>query len=200
MILQSEYIIERKKVKHARINVNEEKRVKLIIPEDFSQDDISRLLSQKADWIKKQQTFFSQEQINPVKLKEGQILLFGEAIIPEVDTQNYILLKKWYKEQAKDYILNRLTELSIQHKVKYNNVFIRDTKSKWGNCSKEKNLSFNWRLIKAPKYVIDYILLHELTHTLILKHTQAFWLKLSLLYPNYKQASDWLVKYGKTLF
>ena len=133
-----DYIIERRKVKHARINVSEEKRVKLIIPEDFSQDDISRLLSQKADWINKQQLFFLQELINPVNLQEGQILLLGEAIVPEVDTQNHILLKEWYKEQAKDYILNRLIELSILHKVKYNKVTIRDTKRNGGTVQKKK--------------------------------------------------------------
>jgi len=200
MVLQTEYIIERKKVKHARINVNEEKRVKLIIPEDFSQDDISRLLSQKESWIKKQQSFFSQEQINPVKLEKGQVLLFGEAYQPDFDIDNTVLLEKWYKSQAKNYITTCLGELATLYKFKYNKVFVRDTKTKWGNCSKDNHLSFNWRLIKAPKYVIDYLILHELTHTLILKHTHSFWLKLFLLCPDYKQASDWLVKYGKTLF
>jgi predicted metal-dependent hydrolase len=67
--------------------------VKLIIPEDFSQDDISRLLSQKEVWIKKQQSFFSQEQINPVKLEKGQILLFGEAYQPDFDLTNTVLLE-----------------------------------------------------------------------------------------------------------
>jgi predicted metal-dependent hydrolase len=199
MELQTNYIIERKEVKHARININEERRVKLIIPESFSQDDISRLIAQKSGWIQKQLDFFGQEMCNPIELQPGQVLLFGEAYTPGIATSKNDLITSWYKETARNYFINRLAELSAIHNLKFNKFFVRDTKTKWGNCSREYNLSLNWRLIKAPKYVIDYVILHELTHTLILKHTQAFWLKLSIICPKYKEASNWLTKYGKSL-
>lgn len=63
----------------------------------------------------------------------------------------------------------------------------------------EKNISYNWRLIKAPLFVIDYLIVHELAHTVIMSHTNKFWTLLKSYYPNYREAITWLDKYGNSL-
>jgi predicted metal-dependent hydrolase len=195
MAIPHDYIIERKPVRHARINVNEKQVVKLIIPNNFSEDEIKRLIEQKRNWIEEKLSVFKNEEILSIDLPKAHILYLGEAHPkPKSD------IEKWYRKQAKNYLSKRIDFLSKKHNLKYNKLFIRDSFNKWGNCSKENNISLNWRLIKAPAEVIDYVILHELCHTVILKHTQVFWLKLSTVCPNYNEQANWLKKYGKSLF
>ena len=195
MELPQEYIIERKAVRHARINVNEKKEVRFIIPKSFSEDEIQRLIVQKSDWIKNKLVFFEKEEFLDFELPKANILYLGEAH-PKPKTD----VVKWYRTEAKNYLTKRTEFLAKKYNFKYNRLFVRDSKNKWGNCSKEKNISLNWRLIKAPPQVIDYVILHELCHSVILKHTQAFWLKLSTVCPSYNEQAEWLKKYGKSLF
>lgn len=195
MELPQEYIIERKAVRHARINVNEKKEVRFIIPKSFSEDEIQRLIVQKSDWIKDKLAFFEKEEILDFELPKANILYLGEAH-PKPKTD----VVKWYRTEAKNYLTKRTEFLAKKYNLKYNRLFVRDSKNKWGNCSKEKNISLNWRLIKAPPQVIDYVILHELCHSVILKHTQVFWLKLSTVCPSYNEQAEWLKKYGKSLF
>lgn len=214
--LPENYILERKAVKHARIKVNENKTVRIIVPDSFSNQEIDLLISQKKKWIAKKLAFFNNRS-EPIKLYPGQILFLGEryyfyhfsdlkrkiiithehkTIRSGLELLQPETLKKWYRKEARKFILERLEFYSRKYGFTFNKVFIRDQKSKWGNCSPKKNLSFNWRLIKAHIYVIDYIVLHELAHTEILKHTKQFWMKLKLIYPEYKKAVNWLDKYG----
>lgn len=195
MELPQEYIIERKAVRHARINVNEKKEVHFIIPKSFSEDEILRLIAQKSNWINEKLAYFEKEEVLNIDLPKANILYLGEAHPkPKSD------LEKWYRKEAQIYLTQRIEFLATKHNFKYNRLLVRDSQNKWGNCSKENNISLNWRLIKAPTQVIDYVILHELCHTIILKHTQAFWLKLSTVCSTYNEQAEWLKKYGKSLF
>lgn len=217
--LPKNHILERKKVKHARIKVDENKAVRIIVPDSFSDQEIDSLLHQKEKWIAEKLAYFN-ARAESIKLHSNQILFLGEkysyyhfsdlkrkviinhehkTIRSGLELLNPAVLAKWYRKQAREIILERLENYSQKHGFTYNKVFIRAQKSKWGNCSPKKNLSFNWRLIKAPLYAIDYIVVHELVHTHILNHTKQFWMKLKLIYPDYKKAVSWLDKNGNTL-
>jgi hypothetical protein len=105
----------------------------------------------------------------------------------------------WLTDVAKKYLVNRTEELAEKLNFKCNSLYIRNQRKKWGNCSKEKNISLNWRLIKAPLFVIDYLIVHELVHTVVMNHTHKFWTMLKSYYPDYKDAINWLDKYGNSL-
>lgn len=107
--------------------------------------------------------------------------------------------EKWLKSVARKYILSRTKTLSEALILPYNKLYIRSQKRKWGNCSKKKNISINWRIIKAPEFVIDYIIIHELCHTVIMKHTVRFQTLLRSHCPDCEQAQLWLNKYGNSL-
>ena len=74
MEIPQEYIIERKPIRHARINVNEKQEVRLIIPKTFSEDEIQRLVSQKSEWIKEKLAVFQNEEILSIDLPKANIL------------------------------------------------------------------------------------------------------------------------------
>jgi hypothetical protein len=67
-----------------------------------------------------------------------------------------------------------------------------DQRTKWGNCSGQKNLSFNWRLILAPDFVLRYLVTHEAVHLAVPDHSAKFWLTVQSLCPETERAKQWL--------
>lgn len=218
MELPDNYILIRKEVKHARLRVSEDGRVRIIAPSAFSEEDIMAMLKKKAKWIEKNVKYFN--GMSTIELQRNQLLLFGnrysyfydttyaqkvvvdhehKTITSQKDLLEPKTQEKWYRSVAKKHLTNRIKELSVKMKLPFNKLFIRESKNKWGNCSKKKNISLNWKLIKAPDYVIDYIIIHELLHTVVMSHTHKFWTLLKSYYPDYKESIKWLEKYGNSL-
>ena len=83
--------------------------------------------------------------------------------------------------------------------VEYNKVLISDLKYRWGSCTPKDNLNFNWRLIKAPMFVIDYVIVHELAHLMESNHTAQFWNIIEAHLPGSQKAKDWLKEHGAIL-
>lgn len=102
------------------------------------------------------------------------------------------LLERWYRQQAKAVIVGALLTYSPLMDVKYDDVVIKDQKSRWGSCSSQGNLNFNWRLIKAPKDVLEYVVIHELAHRKEMNHSERFWKIVSQYSKNYVQHNKWL--------
>jgi predicted metal-dependent hydrolase len=107
--------------------------------------------------------------------------------------------KKWYKHEARKYLVDRTEKLAEGLHFTYKAIYIRDQRTKLGNCSGDRNISLNWRLVKAPTLASDYIIIHELVHTKIMSHSSKFWTLLKSVYPDYKDAINWLDKYGNSL-
>ncbi|MEZ7495316.1 SprT family zinc-dependent metalloprotease [Leeuwenhoekiella aequorea] len=214
----SQVEIIRKDVKHARLRVSEDESVRLIVPLKFSKEAIDEVLNKRKHWITKKQQFFAKK--SQITLNRNQLLLFGQrynyfydsnykykvtvnhdhfTISSQQDLLDSKVQERWYKKIAKDYLVKRTEELASKLDFKYNNIYIRSPKNKWGNCSTDKNISYNWRLIKAPKFVIDYLIVHELLHTIVMHHRIKFWVLLRSFYPDYKAAIKWLNTYGNSL-
>jgi predicted metal-dependent hydrolase len=109
------------------------------------------------------------------------------------------LLKKFYVEQANEKLIPRIKRFAERLGVNYKLISIREMKYRWGSCTPKDNLNFNWRIIKAPINVIDYIIVHELAHLLEPNHTPEFWNIISVQLPNYKKAKEWLKNNGHLL-
>lgn len=210
--------VTRRNVKNARLRVCEDGSVQLFVPMAFTDEDIERLLEKKSQWIASKRQFF--EQKSKIQLRRNELLLFGNryAYFYSSKYQNKIIVnhesrtiqakrnlldiavqEKWFKSVARKYISSRAETLSEALLLPYNKLYIRSQKRKWGNCSKEKNISINWRVIKAPEFVINYIIIHELCHTVIMKHTVRFQTLLRSHCPDCEQAQAWLDKYGNSL-
>jgi predicted metal-dependent hydrolase len=74
-----------------------------------------------------------------------------------------------------------------------------DNRYRWGSCTVNSNVNFNWRLIKAPIFVIDYVVLHELAHLLETNHTARFWSIVRANTANMEKAKAWLKEHGQVL-
>jgi predicted metal-dependent hydrolase len=74
-----------------------------------------------------------------------------------------------------------------------------ESKTKWGSCSSDKNLTFNYRLAMAPIEVIDYVIIHELCHLLHMNHDRSFWRRVGSIMPDYKEKQDFLARNGHSM-
>jgi predicted metal-dependent hydrolase len=83
--------------------------------------------------------------------------------------------------------------------VKVKRVSIRDQSSRWGSCSTTGVLSYSWRLILTPPFVLDYLAAHEVAHLVEMNHSRAFWRVVACIYPNVSRAKAWLDAHGADL-
>jgi len=121
----------------------------------------------------------------------------GKFLISRQNLQDgKAILEAWYKDKAKQKIVPLVARYAGHLGVAYNAIFISDLKYRWGSCTLKGNLNFNWRLIKAPQFVINYVVIHELAHLLELNHSERFWNIVKVQMPNYLEAKEWLREHG----
>jgi predicted metal-dependent hydrolase len=78
-------------------------------------------------------------------------------------------------------------------------ITVRDTASRWGSCSSTRSLSFSWRLILAPDFVLDYVVAHEVAHLREMNHSARFWAHVRTIVPELDAPQDWLKLHGREL-
>ena len=126
---------------------------------------------------------------NRVQCEEGRILIIQSG---QSTTSPAKSLEYWLRKQAKTELLRHLDTVLAKLKRKPGKVFVMEQRTKWGNCSALHNLSFNWRLIMAPEFVLRYLVTHEAVHLAVPDHSHRFWLTVQSLCPEMQQAKQWL--------
>ena len=128
----------------------------------------------------------------------GRLAITGPSHSPrEPEAQAAIVA--WLKQQAQQVIPNRVQQWATQMGASYGKVRIKNQRSRWGSCSSQRNLNFNWRLVEAPDYVLDYVVVHELCHLWEMNHSARFWRLVGLYFPQNKEARTWLQQNGMSL-
>lgn len=105
-------------------------------------------------------------------------------------------MEAWYRYKADEIIQSRIEYYKPMLNVSPNRVTIREQKTRWGSCSFKGNLNFNWKAMRAPFEVLEYLVVHELCHLVHLNHSHEYWSLVSSILPDYKVRKDWLRKNG----
>ena len=108
-------------------------------------------------------------------------------------------VEDWLKREARREIERRARAKADLIGKRITGITIRDPKSRWGSCSPRGQLSFSWRLILAPRHVIDYVVAHEVAHLKELNHGPRFWRLTAELTRDVEGAREWLNTHGATL-
>lgn len=93
----------------------------------------------------------------------------------------------------------RVLECAAVHQVPVRRITVRNQRSRWGSCSRRGTISLNWRLIQAPPFVRDYLILHELSHVREMNHSPRFWREVERVCPDYETAERWLKQHSALL-
>ena len=108
-------------------------------------------------------------------------------------------MEKWYLKKA-DRIINDRIEVYVNEIGRRPRIVkVKEQKRRWGSCTAKGNLYFNWRCVMAPPSIIDYIVVHEMSHLTIPNHSKRFWQKVGSVLPDYKKRRKWLKDNGLRL-
>ena len=217
-----EYQIKYSNRKTLNISVERDRSIIVRAPHYLTEDKIDKAVQSKRQWIKEK---LNHTQKYPI-LSESKEFVSGETLMylgknyqllvvdDEIDGIDFDrrfkisksnqsnaneLFKKWYLSQALKKIAPLATKYAKSLGVEYNQFKTSEMKYRWGSCTPANNIIFNWRIIKAPMYVLEYLVAHELVHLIEDNHTPRFWNILSIQVPNYKKSKNWLKKNGQLL-
>jgi len=220
-------LVESASARHIRVRVRPES-VEVLKPKDRTKADVQKFLRDKQAWIASQlervqklegvrktvttspnTILFRGERvrlvvireressINRVYCTEGNLTLHAGV---NCRTPIQTTLTNWLRRQAREEIMRLLPEVCRSLRRTPNKVFVMAQRTKWGNCSAKKTLSFNWRLIMAPPFVMRYLITHEVVHLAVPDHSTRFWLTVRSHCPDAERARQWLAANGSRLF
>ena len=127
--------------------------------------------------------------------EDGECRLCVAGDTPHIDRR----VGDFLRRQAKLDLERASLAFAGQLGVRVKQVAIRDPSSRWGSCSTTGVLSYSWRLILAPPFVLDYLAAHEVAHLVEMNHSPRFWRLVDRLCPNVRRAKAWLDMYGTEL-
>jgi hypothetical protein len=129
----------------------------------------------------------------PVRIIDGEIRVRGDPAHLARRVRDHLVIT------ARDELSPRARRLAVQIGREVRRVSVRDTKSRWGSCSGNGNLSFCWRLIFVPEPVLDYVVAHEVAHLVEMNHGPRFWRLVDNLVPGRSAARSWLKRHRDRL-
>lgn len=191
----------------------------LRVPLKMSETDVDAVIEKNSTWIRRSRQRLLKEQealqiqkkslfylgktwaVSVRKADRRAVEFVGEGIRIDYVKKSQVedLAVGFYKERAKEYMGERLEELSRKMGIAFVSMSVRNQKTRWGSCSAGGRLSFNCRLMMAPPEIIDYVLIHELCHLRHMNHSKAFWEEVSRWDPYYEEKRAWLKAEGRLL-
>jgi predicted metal-dependent hydrolase len=197
--------------KRLSLHISAHTGLEIVIPKNYNSSKAVEFLNSKRHWVEKnwhllqykktgftlpaqiylaalEQTWtvsYSVSNISKISTKNS-----GQHLVVKGDIQNVHsclkMIKKWLKTIAKEYLTQKLRDYSDKYQLPFHDITIRDQKSRWGSCSKAKNISLNYKLLYLPENLVHYVLVHELCHTIHFNHSKKFWRLVASLVPDYE--------------
>lgn len=139
----------------------------------------------------------------PLEIVKGQKkpLLLEEnfRLAESAQVHARLTFEHWYRAQAKQILTERVNLYASQYLFQYRKIGITSARTRWGSCGANGSLNFSWRLILTPLEAVDYVVVHELVHTVFHNHSRRFWGKVEKIMPDYKERRKWLQTNGQQL-
>ena len=217
-------IVRSPKRKKLTITVERDRSIVVHAPEGTAEETIRRVVETKRQWLFDKTNHAQKYQDRPhapgkevvngesapylgreyrieiTETKSGKVEFPRRFLIPSAQQgKRKAVLRDWYVTRANETILPRVKRYAKALGVAVGEASIVDNRYRWGSCTVKDNVSFNWRLIKAPMFVIDYVIVHELTHLMEGNHTPRFWNIVRANCPTAEKAKVWLKEHGQML-
>lgn len=200
-----------------QITVHPNKRIQVGAPPELTEAKIETLVRKKASWILgKLALVTDQLPEEPKELLNGEKILYlgrrykiqwSDVTEPSFKAGFYLLpqtiprakVVEDFKKRAQHVFTERLKFIKANTGVAAEGFKVVEQKARWGSCDKYGQLRINWKIIMAPKLIIDYVLCHELAHLKIQDHSPKFWKLVEEMNPKYEEHREWLRKNGPIL-
>lgn len=209
--MQVKLKIIKSKRKTISLSVNKDAELVARVPYNYNPNQLYNFINEKSKWIAAhiKQAQENNQKYSPFVPENGtELTLLGQPFVISIknttrakivenkiilhnkNTKEYLvaLLKKYAKQQLEI----RVKQFAKEFGFNYNQVRIGSAKTVWGSCSAKNNLNFTYRLLFTPNMVVDYVIIHELSHTIIRNHSKEFYQIVADCMPEYKLAEQWL--------
>lgn len=157
-----------RRARHLRLSVSSDGSVAVTLPHRLPEFWVERFLLENAEWLK--------SKLRRIQSMPPPLALKGS----EAEYQQY-------KERARVLAENRLEFFNQTYGFEYKRISIRNQGTRWGSCSRNKSLNFNYKVALLPPTVADYIFVHELCHLVEMNHSRKFWAQVERTLPDWKQ-------------
>ncbi|MCG2694785.1 M48 family metallopeptidase [Candidatus Parcubacteria bacterium] len=156
------------RARRMRLAVYCDGRVVITMPRGMIESTVEKFLIEKADWLLNKINLFSQAK---------------DFSVPKLSKGDY------YKNKEKAFLLisERAEYFNKIYDFKYNKIFVKNQKTRWGSCSRRCNLNFNYKILFLPDDLRDYIIVHELCHLKEFNHSRKFWDLVAQIFPNFRE-------------
>ncbi|PYJ04543.1 MAG: metal-dependent hydrolase [Verrucomicrobia bacterium] len=192
---------------------------RVTIPQGGSAAEAGRFAERNVRWLERQllrqathavrsRTWSAGVEIlfrgEPVRLEltgKNGVVRFGDEVVRLADTTGDLrpaIERHLWRLAAREFPA-RVFELAALHRLPVRRVTVRNQRSRWGSCSRRGTISLNWRLVQAPPFVRDYLVLHELAHLKEMNHSRRFWREVARLCPEFPAAERWLKQHSGLL-
>ena len=204
------------KRKTASLFVERDGSIHLIAPEHLGIEEIEEIIREKKSWIFK--SIAEWKDLNAVRINREYIngegfLYFGRTyrlrVTETTDTKLTLkdgqfaiskdqlkhatqLFRTFYREKGIEKITERVSYYKDKMGVLLNEIKVMELGNRWASCTPDGNVNFHWKCTMAPLTVLDYIVVHELTHLIHTNHTQEFWNVVDKVMPDYRSRMEWL--------
>ena len=210
-----------RKAKNLTIKIDDDGQVIVVTPHWISGRKIEKFLADKKDWIEESLSKIQarKKHIDPKK----EIMIFGKKYAKKIVADTHVpvgvslkngifqinqfhptetaqtnkKIQQFLRNTAEKYLLPRTHQIGKHMNIQFGKITLREQKTRWGSCSNQGNLNFNWRLVHHPTPVIDYVIVHELAHRVHLDHSSQFWQLVEKFHPEYRIHQGWLKRKGK---
>lgn len=186
--------------RHVRLSVSHNSGVVIVVPLGFDTSRIPEIIAKKEGWIRRSIEKV-QWTVSPVEIPTRILLQsigcsFNIVVEHNSDHKNYLiedndtlklcfhprskripstLLKKWLRQKSVNILLPWLERVSKDHGFTYNRGGVRFQRTRWGSCSTRKNINLNQALVFLRPELVEYLMIHELCHTVEMNHSKRFW-------------------------
>ena len=202
------------------VKVDESAQIIVKAPKWVLNNKINSILNENRQWIEKRIKLVKKNKINKKRFNNKEehlylgikykLYIIKNQEIPFYFKNGFYLLEKnkkkaktyfeeWYKKQALEIISEKVKYYSQKYNIKYKSIKLSNAKTKWGSCTNRQRLRFSWQIIMAPEDVINYLIIHEITHIQESNHSKKYLEKIKEKEPNYKKYEKWLRKNGSLL-
>jgi len=220
--MKLDYTVVYSKRKTLTITVERDRAIVVKAPEGTSPEKVRQLVESRKLWLY-EKTHHTQKY-SPLPHPPGKELVAGESLpylgrhyrielvegdgeirfdqkflVPRSLAKKSPAFRDWFIARAEEKMLPRVTRHARNLGVTYKEAKIGNGQYRWGSCTPNDNVILNWRLIKAPMFVIDYVVVHELAHLIEQNHTPRFWNIVKTQAPSMEKARAWLQKNGALL-
>jgi len=205
----------RSKRKTIAVEITKEGEVLVRAPLKLARREVLAFVHQNRVWIARKlaQARVLQEERTPRQFQEGESFPFlgeqnrlcyvagGEYLRKEngdfllgadLSARAGDLFRTWYRARAREILEDRVAHFALRMGLSCRSVRITDAKERWGSCNAAGGLNFAWRLVMAPPAVIDYVIVHELSHLVEMNHSRRFWGRVGRVLPDYAKRRKWL--------